>query len=47
MRQTTVHVRNVFTEYQQWLRGRQNTLEGVYRLSQCDWSLSQDDGVVT
>jgi hypothetical protein len=47
MHQTTVHVRNVFTEYQQWLRDRQHALEGVYRLSQCDWALSQDDGVVT
>ncbi len=33
--------------YQRWLRGRQRELERAYKLSRCDWRLSQDDGTVT
>ncbi len=47
MRQTTASMTNAFSEYQQWLRGRQSELEGTYQLSQCEWSLSQDEGIVT
>ena len=47
MRQTTESMTNAFSEYQQWLSKRQHQLEGAYQLSQCEWSLSQDDGVVT
>ena len=47
MRQTTESMTNAFSEYQQWLRKRQLQLEGTYQLSQCEWSLSQDEGVVT
>lgn len=35
-----------FTTYQTWLDQRQQLLEGAYRLSQCEWELSQDTQVV-
>lgn len=47
MRQMTANMTNAFSEYQQWLRGRQNQLEGTYELSRCEWAISQDEGIVT
>ena len=37
----------LFSEYQLWLRGRQQQLETQYDLATCDWEISQENGLVT